>query len=119
MSIADLDALGLPLPGLASEVSEEAAVVPAPFGDGYDQDVSEGVNNLRLAWRLVWPKLTTADRDALVGFLRARRGVEPFLWTQPGDAAPLKWTCRSWNPGKRLRNGRYDVTASFEQDFTL
>ena len=117
MTTPSFDDLNLPLPSVQSQTSEEVRLLDGGMGDGYEQPVAEGVNNRRITWRAVWRRLSEADRNSLITFLRARNGTEGFLWTQPGDASPLKWTCRSWSPGKRERNGRHDVTATFVQDF--
>lgn len=119
MTTPDLDAVAVRLPSVRSQPSVEVNVLEGGFGDGYAQDVTEGVNSTRRSWNLVWQGLTETHRNNLVDFIEARRGVEPFTWTAPGDGAPRKWTCRRWNPGKPERGGRFDVTAEFREDFTL
>ena len=123
MTVPDFDALNLRAPSVRSQPKDELRALQAPFGDGYTQDVIDGLNPLRRTWNLVWQGLVKADRDTLIDFLDARyssaNGVEAFTWTEPAESVAKTWRCRSRNPGKPERNGRYDVTAVFEEDFRL
>jgi len=61
---------------------ETFRVLTAQFGDGYKQTAGDGINTAVQSWPVQFTggaAYITEIRD----FLRAHRGVKPFLWTPP------------------------------------
>ncbi len=54
------------------------------FGDGYEQDISIGINNRKGTWRY-----QRTEKKALVeqikAFFDAHKGADSFLWDSPMD----------------------------------
>jgi len=94
-----------------------APSVPAPltmqpktnvtrYGDGYSQGSSVGINNNLARVSLLWDSLTTEELYSIEGFLRARAGIEAFLYALPAEVDPeafgsggsltRMWVCDTW-----------------------
>lgn len=101
-----------PAPGASS--TKQPKTRTAPFGDGYQQRVPNGINNIARVWQLTFTRVT-ADIDAIDAFLTARNGVESFDWTPPKGAAG-KWICRSWNENV-IATVVQSISATFEEVF--
>jgi phage-related protein len=84
-----------PAPGATENVIPR--VKAAPFGDGYEQRVGDGINNQPRSWSLTFLG-PTARTDAIAAFLKATDGVVSFDWTPPSGPAG-KFVCRSWSRG--------------------
>lgn len=95
-----------------------ATVIETPFGDGYKQRAADGLNSMSEVLRLSWVRLSRANADMIEDFLRDHAGSKPFLYRPPGAAAPKQWVCKGWEPTD-LRAGKVNLTATFEQDFSL
>jgi phage-related protein len=86
----------------------------APYGDGYEQRVGEGINRIVRTWSLTFTR-PTAEIDAIDAFLEARAGAESFDWTPPRGPAG-KWKCASWSvsvPALSVQS----LTATFTEVF--
>lgn len=104
-------------PDRAASSETEAKVLSAPFGDGYSQEVPDGLNNMPETWELTFSVRTTAEIKAIRDFLVAHKGATYFTWTTPaGDT--LKFTCKKWRAtwGTSADNS---ITCTFKQDFRL
>jgi phage-related protein len=99
------------------QLDETPKIQEAVFGDGYSQRSADGINNIKQVWRLSFTRRSGADVDGIYDFLRARGGVEHFLWTPRGEASPRKFICKTW----RRSYDHYDVvqgiTFSLEEVF--
>lgn len=85
----------------------------AQFGDGYAQDVADGINNEVQQWTHSASDLDSDTLDEIMEFLRAHKGYMRFLWTPPNGEEGY-YICRQYtmNPGEgELRS----FTAVFEQ----
>lgn len=94
----------------------EIKILEAEFGDGYTQAAADGINNIRKVVSLRWEYLFPAEADAIVAFLAARGGYEPFLFTEPGGTSALQWTCKEWTDTHNEKGYR-SVSATFRQSF--
>ena len=63
---------------------------------------------------LNWSNIDGTEKDAIVNFLLARKGSEPFTFTIDGETFTLK--CKSVSRTKTTANA-YDVSASCEKVF--
>lgn len=82
-------------PTLAPSRGSKPRVRRATFGDGYTQRTADGLNTEGESWSLVWT-MSVADCDTVDAFLKARAGVEAFLWTPPREGSAKKWLCPQW-----------------------
>lgn len=108
-------------PSVAPETTSnkpKVRVLQADFGDGYSQRAADGINSIGNVVALSWPVLSLTMSDMIEDFLRARKGVEAFLWTQPGKSVARKWICQDWQVDD-VAFGRRSVTATFTEVFDL
>jgi Phage-related protein len=83
----------------------------AQFGDGYSQEVANGLNSETQKWNVTYSNYAPKVREVL-DFIRGHVGVS-FLWTPPfGDEGYYR--CKSWSATDQ--GGNYGVlTMQFEQ----
>lgn len=87
----------------------------AQFGDGYQQNVGDGINNEVQSHDLTFignAARTTAIRD----FLRAHRSGQAFYWTPPLESAPLLFKVSGWRVTPQGA-GNYTISTTFQQVF--
>jgi phage-related protein len=68
--------------GLKSE--QQPRILKATYGDGYEQRVAAGINNLPESWNLTWKNRTSAEANKIVGFLEEQAGITAFDWYPTG-----------------------------------
>lgn len=98
-----------------ASVEVTPVVRTAKFGDGYEQRLGAGINNLPKMWDLRFTLRTDAETTAIITFLESQGGVLAFDWVDVNGISG-KYVCRSWN---RVKN-RYNlntVICKFEQVF--
>ena len=99
-------------PDLGAQSTTKASVNKTKFGDGYELRVAEGINYTPVSWNVKFSRPGQAAKDILA-FLKARGGLESFVWTDPlGNEAT--YVCREWS-GSQQVFGVYTISASFEQ----
>lgn len=107
----------LPNPAM-DEREEEPRRRIARFGDGYQLRVVDGINALEQRFEVTWSPLNVTQKNTVVAFLRARSGVDQFYWTPPGvGETQLQVICPVWRV-KNLGARQFEVSATFEKDFT-
>ena len=79
------------------QLEEAPRVKTSRFGDGYEQRVADGINNILQKWQISFTRRSEIDIDYVYDFLRARGGVESFDWTPRGEATARIFVCRKWN----------------------
>ena len=62
------------------------------FGDGYEQRVADGIQNVRSVYKVQFDNITATNANTIETFLDARAGHDSFYWTPPGGSEAL-WTC--------------------------
>lgn len=82
-----------------------------PFGDGYEQEIADGLNTDRQKWTVT---ITNKDVDAALAFVRAHVGVS-FFWTPPKGVQGY-YKCRSYRP-QDLGGNYFHLSLEFEQSF--
>lgn len=89
--------------------------VSRTFYPNYEQRVTFGINPLQDTWDLTFSGRTSADRDGIYAFLKARAGIEPFTWETPfGETA--SFICSSWKT--TLDSCNYStIAATFELQY--
>lgn len=89
-------------------------ILTAQFGDGYQQNAGDGINNKVQSWPLQFtgPK---SRIDPIRAFLDAHKGYISFLWTPPlGVEGYYKATGYQMTAHGA---GNYTLAATFEQVF--
>ena len=97
-------------------LTETPTVDKVSFGDGYVQRSEQGLNHIRIKRSVPWRAITTAERDTLTNFLRARGGTEAFLWTLPEEAVARRWVCEKWS-STRQAGDIWNMDAEFVEDY--
>jgi phage-related protein len=100
------------------QVETAARVLENEFGEGFKQRAPDGLNNLVRSAKPQWPRLSDQNADLIEAFLRGQLGAIPFLWLKPGDADYSQWICKTWSRVS-LVGGKANLSASFEEDFSL
>lgn len=85
------------------------------FGDGYESRFSNVINVNHQSWAVTFSRgRPSGEIQAIRTFLRARRAVEAFNWTnplgEPGVYVARKWTVTS-------EEGYLVLKSTFEQVF--
>lgn len=102
-------------PQYSAELDEETKVLTASFGDGYEQRVADGINNIRRKWSVRYMQVT-ADIDAIQTFLKATKGVDSFYWTPPRGATG-KWIVEG-SLKRNVENFGYEsISVTFKEVF--
>ena len=88
------------------------------FGDGYQQRIAAGINNLEQSYSVAFSNRTKEEIDDIVAFFVSKGGVANFTFTIPdsnnsGETA-IKVICETW--GQIYRTGDYySCSASFKR----
>tara|TARA_Y100000593_G_scaffold95106_1_gene199792 strand:+ start:9034 stop:9564 length:531 start_codon:yes stop_codon:yes gene_type:complete len=85
-------------PSYNLQVTSEPKVASIRFGDGYEQRIIDGINNILLRCSAAFELRDKTESRAISHFLATRAGTESFLMTlpEPYDAEKL-YICRRWN----------------------
>jgi len=85
------------------------------FGEGYKQDISDGINNILLPFDVQFNDRTLDEYTAILHFLNARAGYQKFYFIPP---APFNLTklfiCSEWQPTQTFYN-KYSISCKFEE----
>lgn len=95
-------------------LTSKPRVRSALFGDGYEQRLSNGINNAPRSWALGFTR-PTAEADEILGFLEARNGVEAFDWTPPYGVTG-RWVARDWS-AQMISVVAKSISVTFEEVF--
>ena len=71
-------------PDRGLKTDQSPRVLKATYGDGYEQRVAAGINNLPEVWNLTWKNRTSAEANKIVKFLEDQGGVTAFDWYPTG-----------------------------------
>lgn len=100
-------------PDVGSTQTVEPRVLLAPYGDGYEQRVQDGINHIKEVWELSFTCGPAVSLEIL-DFLRARGGWQSFNWTSPDGLVGL-WVCRKWTHNRKVGEGIRQISATFEK----
>ena len=67
--------------GFSRQVSFD--ILTAKFGDGYEQRVANGINNLEQDFSVGFQRRAKAEIDDIIAFFVNKNGVTPFNFTYP------------------------------------
>lgn len=102
-------------PSFEATESSQPRVRTFVAGDGYQMRARFGLNTDPKEWSLTFMNRDDTERDAILGFLEARGGVESFDWTPPRGTAG-KYICSEWQ-ATLINCNNNTVTATFKQVF--
>ena len=71
------------VPDRGISTDQSPKVLVASYGDGYEQRVAAGINNIPESWSLTWNNRTNADANKVIKFLEDQEGVTAFDWYPP------------------------------------
>ena len=86
------------------------------FGDGYEQRLADGINNLVQGMNVSFTTRPKAEIDDLVAFFESLGGVTKFRMTidDTNGNETVKVVCKSWNQTWSYDNF-YSLSCSFER----
>lgn len=79
---------------VGSAGQSDLAVFSSKFGDGYSQDIPNGINNETQQWTVKVTGKGPVVRQVLA-FLKAQRGT-PFQWKAPNTTGLSWYSCKRW-----------------------
>lgn len=91
----------------------------ANFGDGYEQRLADGINNLIESYAISFNNRTKEEIDDIIAFFENKGGVTAFTYTVPdtnesGNEVAIKVVCSEWK--KTYTYGDYySATATFKR----
>jgi len=71
-------------PDRGLKADQQPRVLVATYGDGYEQRVAAGINNIPESWSLTWKNRTSAEANKIVDFFEIQGGVTAFDWYPTG-----------------------------------
>jgi len=71
-------------PDRGLKADQQPRILKATYGDGYEQRVAAGINNLPESWSLTWKNRTSAEANKIVKFFEVQGGVTAFDWYPTG-----------------------------------
>lgn len=99
-------------PAYGASLAVTPEVLKAKFGNGYQQRLRDGINNIPEVWDVEFPNMTLVNAKTLVAFFVATGGADTFDWTNPwGDTR--KYIVTEWNPSFDEED-QVSVKAKFE-----
>lgn len=87
-------------------------VTKVKFGDGYSQEVPQGINNVMRTWDITVSGYTS-EIAPIVAFLDAHAGATRFLW-KPSPLRPLGYYICTRYREQNNGGGHWTITAQFE-----
>ena len=96
-------------------------VLVASFGDGYEQRIADGINNLDETYTLTFATRLKADIDDIVAFLDLKKGVSSFPLILP-DSNVLSNPAGPAGVGERevkVITTDYSLTYSYDNFYSL
>ena len=101
-------------PSYGLRKSSSPNVRQVQFGDGYVMRTVFGINQDLKMYSPSWRNISETDADTISTFLEARKGIESFNWTPPGEGSSSKFICQKWSKSIPYLN-RATISATFEE----
>lgn len=106
-----------PIVSKSSSRSVEHRALSMQFGNGYQQDVADGINNKVETWNITYDSIGLSDRNAILAVLDAAGSWDVINWTAPGGSA-LKYKLeKSGYTEVPVGSNRYTLTFKLKQVF--
>lgn len=107
----------LPQPSYGSSLDDEIAVEGVEFGNGYEQVLREGPNNIRRMGKFTYSGVTEDQMKALRAFVRDLAGADTFTWQPPDEDILVTWRTGTKFSKKYKGFDNYDVSFDVKQVF--
>jgi phage-related protein len=75
------------IPDWAPSAAHDIRVLSTPFGDGYVQDIGDGINTDLPPWNVSFSNRSASEYDAILAFFDALAPGQRFTWTPPRRSA--------------------------------
>jgi phage-related protein len=97
------------------EVNVDPKVIGIQFGDGYRQEIGDGINNDLDKMRPRWTNLRASEAQPIIDFLRPKAKTRtPFWYTPNGESAARSVKCIRFSYA--WKKGRFcNINADFEE----
>jgi phage-related protein len=115
--------LGTVIPDKTMNTSNTPRVHIAKFGDGYEQRIGNGINNLEQEYSVAFTTRAKADIDDIVAFFETKAGVTSFDFVVPdsnesGNELSVKVVCSEWNQ-TWVNDNFYSLNATFRRVYEV
>ncbi len=90
-------------------------VLSTSFGDGYEQNTSVGINNIKGEWKYQRTAYTS-EILAIKAFFDKHRGSKSFLWNSPLDGQVRVKTDVNYSP-VHMGGDVWQISTTFKQVF--
>ena len=97
---------------------QKPRTLKAEFGDGYAQRAGDGPNNMPVTLDVTWTNLTSAQKNDILTFFKARKGFEAFYYTYQDETTARVYICETWSHTHSDADN-YTVTATLQQVYDL
>ena len=120
MAIGFLDLNGVSrVPDRSFTQAYKPNVLKIQFGDGYEQRIQEGINNIKQTFSVAFNNRPKADIDDIIALFVNKGGTSPFNFTYPdsnagGGETTVKVVCEEFNQAYAY-DGFYSCTATFRR----
>lgn len=84
------------------------------YGDGYTQEVADGINNVASDYNVSFTNRTQATIQSIDDFLIAQAGA-PFTWVNPRGVT-IRVKCKQWTPNYQVSTS-CSLSATLTQSF--
>lgn len=78
-----------PLPSTSSSDTTEFKTNSVVFGNGYQQDRPDGINDEVVTWQVVYENISRAEYESLVEVLKAAKSWDTIRWADPNGVIRL------------------------------
>jgi phage-related protein len=102
-------------PSYQGEANITPKVKAIKFGDGYEQRVRDGINNILLEFNLSFDGRSSAEATAILHFLHEKAAYKSFLFLPSTPYNTLKkFVCRTWTHSNTFYNNN-SIKVKFEE----
>lgn len=111
--------LGVVNPDRGFSLSNDTVVFRAEFGDGYEQRIANGINNIKQKFEMAFVNRPKDEIDDIVDFFAGKNGATAFDYTfantnEGGNEETVKVVVESWNQTWKY-DDYYDLKATFRR----
>jgi|TARA_S200002703_G_scaffold138164_1_gene128293 phage-related protein len=118
------------IPDKTMSKATQPRVLKATFGDGYEQRIKRGINNLGAqTYGVTFNTRTKEEIDAIISFFESKAGVDAFEFVFPysgtgvageniTESDPILVICESWNQSFDY-DDFYSCSATFKRVYNL
>lgn len=103
------------IPSYGANVEHNPRVLTTQFGDGYEQRMADGINNLLLSFDFTFEQRGSNEAAAIIHFLTQRKGVETFGFVPPFPYNKIGlYACKNWSHTEVFHEN-HTIKARFEE----